>query len=46
MRERTSASHACGSTPFILAVYAARRTMPNQFVFPRIRGDGHVIGSA
>ena len=28
------------------AVYAARRTMPNQFVFPRIRGDGHVIGSA
>ena len=31
MRERTSASHACGSTPFILAVYAEHRTMPNGF---------------
>jgi transposase len=28
------------------AVYAARRTMPNGLVFPRIRGDRHVIGSA
>jgi hypothetical protein len=28
------------------AVYAARRTMPNGFVFPRIRRDRHVIGSA
>ena len=28
------------------AVYAARRTMPNWLVFPRIRGDRHVIGSA
>jgi hypothetical protein len=28
------------------AVYAARRTMPNGLVFPSIRGDGHVIGSA
>jgi hypothetical protein len=27
-------------------VYAARRTMPNGLVFPRIRGDRHVIGSA
>jgi transposase len=27
-------------------VYAARRTMPNGFVFHSIRGDGHVIGSA
>jgi hypothetical protein len=29
-----------------LAVYAARRTMPNDLVFPRIRSDRHVIGSA
>ena len=28
------------------AVYAARRTMPNGFVFPRICRDRHVIGSA
>ena len=28
------------------AVYAARRTMPNALVFPSIRSDGHVIGSA
>jgi hypothetical protein len=28
------------------AVYAARRTMPNGLVFPRIRGDRYVIGSA
>ena len=28
------------------AVYAARRTMPNALVFPSIRGDRHVIGSA
>jgi transposase len=28
------------------AVYAARRTMPNGLVFPRIRRDRHVIGSA
>jgi len=28
------------------ACYAARRTMPNGLVFPRIRGDRHVIGSA
>ena len=27
-------------------LYAARRTMPNGLVFPRIRGDRHVIGSA
>ena len=46
MRPRTSASQACGSISFILAVYAARRTMPNGFVFPRIRRDRHVIGSA
>src|SRR6185437_6777609 len=29
IRVKTSASQACGSTSFILAVYAARRTMPN-----------------
>lgn len=29
MRASTSASHACGSTSFIFAVYAARGTMPN-----------------
>jgi hypothetical protein len=29
-----------------LAVYAARRTMPNGLVFPRIHRDRHVIGSA
>ena len=28
------------------AVYAARRTMPNGLVFPRIRRDRHVMGSA
>jgi hypothetical protein len=28
------------------ACYAARRTMPNGLVFPRIRGDRHIIGSA
>jgi hypothetical protein len=28
------------------AVYAARRTMPNGVVFPRIRRDWHVIGLA
>ena len=28
------------------AVYAARRTMPNGLVFPRIHCDRHVIGSA
>jgi hypothetical protein len=28
MRERTSVSQACGSQPFIFAVYAAQRTMP------------------
>ena len=28
------------------ACYAARRTMPNGLVFPRIRGDRDVIGSA
>jgi len=27
-------------------VYADRRTMPNGLVFPRIRGDQYVIGSA
>ena len=27
-------------------VYAARRTMPNGLVFPRIHCDRHVIGSA
>jgi transposase len=27
-------------------VYAARRTIPNGRVFPRIHGDRHVIGSA
>jgi hypothetical protein len=45
-RASTSASQAWGSTSLSLAVYAARRTMPNGFVFPSIRGDGHVIGSA
>jgi len=40
MRERTSASHACGSTPFILAVYAARRTMPKG------AGDDRLLGRA
>jgi heme A synthase len=30
----------------ILAIYAARRTMPNGPVVPRICGDAHVIGSA
>jgi hypothetical protein len=29
-----------------LAVYAARRTMPNALVFPSIRSDRHVISSA
>jgi hypothetical protein len=29
MRASTSASQACGSMSFILADYAARRTMPN-----------------
>jgi len=28
------------------AVYAARRTMPNELVFPRIGADRDVIGSA
>jgi transposase len=28
------------------AVYAERRTMPNAFVFPSIRGDRHMIDSA
>jgi transposase len=28
------------------AIYADRRTMPNGFVFPRIRRDQHVIDSA
>jgi hypothetical protein len=28
------------------AVYAGRRTMPNRLVFPRIRRDQHMIGSA
>jgi transposase len=28
------------------AVYAARRTMPNGLVFPKIRGDRDVIRSA
>jgi hypothetical protein len=35
----TSASHARGSTSFILAVYAVRRTIPNRLVFLRIRSD-------
>jgi hypothetical protein len=42
----TSASHARGSTSFILAVYAARRTIPNRLVFLRIRSDWHMICSA
>ena len=45
-RASTSASQACGSTSLSLAVYAARRTMPNGLVFPRIYCDRHVIGSA
>ena len=28
------------------AIYADRRTMTNGLVFPRIRGDQYVIGSA
>jgi hypothetical protein len=43
---RTSASQARGSTSLSLHVYAARRTMPNWPVVPRICGDAHVIGSA
>jgi hypothetical protein len=46
IRARTSASQACGSTSFILAVYAARRTMPNGLVFPRSDCDLDMIGSA
>jgi hypothetical protein len=43
---RVSASQACGSTALSLAVYAARRTMPNGLVFPRILRDRALIGSA
>ena len=46
MRANTSASHARGSTPLSLAVYAAHRTMPSGHVFPRIRDERDVIGSA
>jgi hypothetical protein len=42
----TSLSHAFGSMRLSLAVYAARRTMPSGLVFPRIRCDRHLIGSA
>jgi hypothetical protein len=46
MRARMSVSQACGSTSFILAVYAEGRTMPIGSVIPRIFSDRHVIGSA
>jgi hypothetical protein len=46
MRAKTSASQACGSMSFILAVYAARRTMPSRVVFPRFLADRRLIGSA
>ena len=36
MRASTSVSQACGSTSFILEVYAARQTMPNALVLPSI----------
>jgi hypothetical protein len=37
---------ACGLMPHILAVYAARRTMPNGFVFLRKGRDLGLNGSA
>ena len=43
MRARMSASHARGSTPFSLRVYADRRTMPNGSVFPSIHRDLHLV---
>jgi hypothetical protein len=46
MRASTIASQACGSISLGFAVYADRRTMPNGLVFPRIRSDQYVIGSA
>ena len=46
MRASTSASQGWGSMSFIFAVYADCQTMPNDFVFPRIWWDRHVIGSA
>jgi hypothetical protein len=46
MPASTSASQARGSTLFSLAVYAARRTMPNGLFFSRNGHDLGLIGSA
>ena len=46
MRASTSASQARGSTLLSLAVYAARRTMPNDVISPRVFCNRQVIGSA
>jgi hypothetical protein len=42
----TSVSQTCGLTLWSLQVYADRRTMPKRLIFPRIRGNRYVIGSA
>ena len=39
-------NQVCGYTPLSLQVYAERQTMPNGFVFPRIRSDRDMINSA
>jgi hypothetical protein len=46
MRAMTSASQACGSMPFSLAVYAARGTMPSGRVFPNFHSELPVFASA
>ncbi len=47
MRASTSESQASGSTPFIFAVYAARRTMPKGAGNNRLLGwAGKLLGDA
>ncbi len=47
MRARTSESYACGSTRFIFAVYAARRTIPKGVWDDRLLGRaGSLLGDA
>jgi hypothetical protein len=46
MRASTSASQACGSMSLSLAVYADRRTMPNEQVYANVFRDKAVAGSA
>ena len=44
IRASTSASQACGSISFILAVYAERRTMPSDAVLGGRERSGHASG--